>query len=87
MSSPSKPEHTDSRVDAAVSLEHASGSLGDCESLAHARRCLPRGRDATTGSAESVRIRVPVLLPLSERHHPFLDHVRGLAGSHVDIVP
>ena len=47
MSSPSNPEHTDSRVDAAVSLEHASGSLGDCESLAHARRCLPRGRDAT----------------------------------------
>ena len=40
MSSPSNPEHTDSRVDAAVSLEHASGSLGDCESLAHARRCL-----------------------------------------------
>ena len=86
MSSPSKPEHTDSRVDAAVSLEHASGSLGDCESLAHTRRCLPRGRDATTGSAESVRIK-SVLLPLSETHHPFLDHVRDLAGSHVDIVP
>ena len=67
MSSPSNPEHTDSRVDAAVSLEHASGSLGDCESLVHARRCLPRGRDATTGSAESVRIRVCTLASVRER--------------------
>ena len=61
MSSPSNLEHTNSRVDAAVSLEHASGSLGDCECHVHTRRCLPRGRVATIGSAESVRVRVCTL--------------------------
>ena len=44
MSSPSKPEHTDSRVDAAVSLEHASGSLGDCESLPCSRPSMSPAR-------------------------------------------
>ena len=58
LSNPSSSTHTDSRVHAAASLEHAGSRPGDCEGIVHTQPCLPRGWVATTGRATSIGLSV-----------------------------